>query len=90
MPTTITRDQLQQISDTLGNDDDFSVREDYSGRGMMNATCVGFVHDCSAFELGVAIGAVLGDDALDLRARTDSMGRSTITYFTNLTIAADD
>ena len=89
MPITITRDQLQQITDTLGDDDDFSVREDYSGRGMFDATCVGFVHDCSAFELGVAIGAILGDNALDLRARTDSMGRSTITYFPNLAIADD-
>jgi len=90
MTVTITRSQIQELTDAIGDDDDLDVRENYSGRGMYGATCVGFVHDCSAFALGVALGAILGDDALELRAESDSMGRSEITYFRNLVIATDD
>jgi hypothetical protein len=64
---------------------DYSVRS-YSGRGMYGRSCVGVVipRGESLIRIGVVLGAALGDDALDLEERTDSMGLDTIVYWPSL------
>lgn len=65
------------------------VRTNYSGRGMFGDTCVGIVLDVTMVELGVAIADCVTDKELRsyLRnsTRTDSMGHSTIAYWSGLT-----
>jgi hypothetical protein len=102
----ITNTQLDNLREALGDmsqpEFDFEVREDYSGRGMYNRECVGFVTD-SPLELHGAICAVLaeanaewdedtdfyGIDWFLLKPRADSMGRSSILYYSNLQLVDD-
>lgn len=87
---TITAAQLREIADAAELDFD-DVRVSYSGRGMFGERCVGFVHVGAATAIGAGLGAVLGLDATKrLRAASDSMGRSTITYFPGLQLAEGD
>ena len=82
---TITRPQLEQITDALDLDYD-DVREDYSGRSMYGRTCLGFTTDATAYRLGVIMARVLGDEADDLSCVSDSMGMGMIYYFPGLTV----
>lgn len=75
----------------------------YSGRGMYGATCVGYVGDdpiLFAFDLALATGGLSWSGPItpgDLRDEmeylgppcSDSMGRSTIWYWTRVTVAED-
>lgn len=70
---------------------EFTVRTDYSGRGMYNRPCIGF--DCDsiiamAMAIGAALESFLGEDLSlpywpDLFTASDSMGRGYILYFPN-------
>jgi hypothetical protein len=78
---------------------EFEVYEQYPGRGMYGRSCLGFTTD-SPLELHGAICAVLAEDATQafcddfdpnyeiewfrLRPSMDSMGLSSILYYTNL------
>ena len=61
------------------------IREDYSGRGMVGAECVGFVLESAdqAVILGAGIADVMELDGIPFikNARQDSMGRGIIIYF---------
>ncbi len=96
-------DTLAQFVDEYDPDDAF--RTDYSGRGMFGSTCFGYVgEDVSlvSFELAVVIAHLNngGDEPSldDIRSamadlgspRTDSMGRSTIYYWPNVSIVSSD
>ncbi len=90
MTFKITAAQLTAILDSLTEEgDEVDVRVEYSGRGMYDTTCVGFVGDGALeYALGRTMHQVLGEDALDAGyPRTDSMGRSTIVYFPRLQLA---
>ena len=77
------------------------VRLRYSGRGMYGASCVGYVGDdpiLFAFDLAVLTADIDRDDPImpsDLRDElehignpcSDSMGLSTIWYWTRVTVA---
>lgn len=93
----------EALEDLSAPELEFQVREDYSGRGMYNRECVGFVTD-SPLELHGAICAVLAeanaewDEAADfygidwfrLRPNIDSMARSSILYYSNLQLVDDE
>jgi hypothetical protein len=82
---------------------ELEVRNSYSGRGMYDNICIGFVTDASIPYLCMGIGAILADmyeadelvdvdgdmfEWFDLKTATDSMGFSTIVYFPNLSVEA--
>ncbi|TXH53642.1 MAG: hypothetical protein E6Q97_12815 [Desulfurellales bacterium] len=76
----------------LGYLDDLDVRTDYSGRGMYGETCLGLVTSQPMAILGWRFALVLDELGLDpyevlVKARTDSMGYDTITYFPGVTLA---
>jgi len=76
-----------------GDSDEVGVREDYSGRGMYGAKCLGFTvsSQAAAFRLMVGMTSVLGaDEAARIagRAATDSMGRDMIVYFPGVILDA--
>lgn len=90
---------IDTLSDFSRPGIEFEMQE-YSGRGMYGNKCVGFVTD-SPIVLHGAICAILaeqGKDAefdgndfpevawFDLIPETDSMGRSSILYYRNLSI----
>lgn len=77
---TDTFEQLTAAADTYN----VKVRADYSGRGMYDDTCIGFVYDHTA-DLIEFVAAVAGDfEELEFKgARQDSMGRAIIMYFPN-------
>jgi hypothetical protein len=93
----------EALEDLSAPELEFQVREDYSGRGMYESACVGFVTD-SPLELHGAICAILveanaewdedsdfhGLDWFLLKPRTDSMGRSSILYYPNLHLVDDN
>jgi hypothetical protein len=87
------------------SDDDFYgdyLTIDYSGRGMYGDSCIGVVCADPArvmFDLGMAIGERAANETgtrwWDLsesfkRARTDSMGLSSIVYWEGLTLASQE
>jgi hypothetical protein len=82
MPT-ITQEQIDNIVDDLGLDYEEGVYTNYSGRGMYGKTCVGFVLDSTdqILALGAALQEHLGTIPY---AAKDSMGYSTIIYFSQL------
>lgn len=90
MPEGPTVDQAEAIietaTDALGNwDNDYEVREDYSGRGMFGNTCVAITGDGSDSGIFVAIGYLIAsgelpDDASQWFHRSDSMGRGWVIY----------
>lgn len=78
---------------------DNEIRTDYSGRGMNGRTCVGYVGSdpiMFSFRLAVTLAEQINDpaelfDVEDMLERmdppfTDSMGRSTIYYWPNITL----
>lgn len=73
---TIPRNVWEQLQD------EYNVRNDYSGRGMYGETCFG-VSGADEFTLGVIFHRLMGDTAVELanRANTDTLGRGTIVYF---------
>jgi hypothetical protein len=87
----IDRDLFVDACEIAGLDED-GFRDDYSGRGMYDATCFGIVVDRlrDAFVLFAAMGeisATLDDDEcfdvaqLASKACVDDMGRGKIVYF---------
>ena len=93
---------LDTIADnamSLGNGD-VEVREDYSGRGMYGATCIGFVLSGGASELALGAAIVQAGQEEDLedglveylmrRAAHDSMGRDRIVYFPGVAVEHRD
>ena len=89
-----TDEQAEPDYDWGDNDSDaIEIREDYSGRGMYGATCIGFVVSSqrTVFRLIACMTEVLGlDQTLDItrKAATDSMGRDMIVYFPGVTLDA--
>lgn len=87
---------LHELDDLVDRCQDWGieidVRPNYSGRGMMGNTCVGFVTD-KPFAMGYVLGMVAqavetetGDlpdwhDIVIAGAREDSMGYATIVYW---------
>jgi hypothetical protein len=92
----LTRDQFDSIKDQV-EDFDYNarVRAHYSGRGMYGRTCIGVVHDDANTPAAFLyiLAEELGRDFLDLLAEVgsaqDSMGLSTITYFSGLSVEGD-
>lgn len=78
----------------LGDDEDV-LREDYSGRFMYGAECLGIVHAPHGGDIGkfyIYLAQYLDADvACELAdaARTDSMGLDTITYWPGVTLEAE-
>jgi hypothetical protein len=90
MAEGITRDELNEIIE-MAELDESAVRENYSGRGMYGAECLGIAaeSDDETLLFALAVGQVLGFDRAFtvLRdSRSDSMGRGTITYFPRIKI----
>jgi hypothetical protein len=87
---TVTASELDDIADALNLDPDDCIRTDYSGRGMYDQTCVGFVvADSDLLMLGVVLADILGAGRATIlarNARTDSMGRDTIVYFPGVAV----
>lgn len=88
--TPFDEDELLDALDSVGAD--CEIRADYSGRAMFGDECFGIVHNGADVLIGVAFACLIGDDylvaaELAQAARTDSMGRSTITYFPGWTLA---
>jgi hypothetical protein len=86
MTNTISLELLEELAQEVSGD----VRTDYSGRGMYGKTCVGIVvDDVDLLELGAAIAETIEDEelrkALISGSRTDSMGYSTIVYWSRVT-----
>ena len=87
-----TDEQAERDYDWGDSDSDaIEIREDYSGRGMYGATCLGFVVSSqrTVMRLVACMTEVLGlDMALDVirKASTDSMGRDMIVYFPGVTL----
>lgn len=97
MKLVLTRDQFDNIQyETEGFDADVEFRIHYSGRGMYGTECVGVIaRDPNTPTAFLAIVAKeLDMDFLDLlselHGEQDSMGRSTITYWRDLTVEGDD
>jgi hypothetical protein len=105
--TTISRLQLDAILEAAelyetGTDDDLRsgvddlvyVSEAYSGRGMYDATCLGFTlsSHANAYRLTAAMGAILGAAKarqIASKAATDIMGLDDmILYFPGVTLDA--
>lgn len=78
----VSTTQLQDLAARV----DGEVSWNYSGRSMFGRTCVGIVHDINDIAFGVQLAQVFEDEAEELAndARTDSMGRSSITYFPSI------
>ena len=100
--TAYSFDLIKKIADyaeELANDE-FEVRWDYSGRGMYGTQCFGIVGGTNvpvAFGAAVAQVAADGDSVAEdflydvLRGMsTDSMGRSTIYYWSNIQLDEAD
>lgn len=101
-----SQESLDAILERLYDYDigEVEVRTDYSGRGMYNKECIGFVVDNSVYFLMALTAAliemnnpVMYDEAFadapewsDLRTSQDSMGLSTIVYFPNWELDTDD
>ncbi len=86
----ITAAQLVRILDILNEEgDEVTLRTDYSGRSMYDATCIGFVGDGALeYALGRTMHEVLGDDVYDIGyPASDNMGRSQIVYFPKVELA---
>jgi hypothetical protein len=105
----ITRERLNKILDvvvnTFGVDDsdyDDVVRENYSGRGMYDRECVGFVvAPREQAALGAAIALAYADEPEDspehggaarllANARVDSVAFDVIVYFPGVTLEETD
>lgn len=88
---------LHTALDATGLDEaDYTIRNDYSGRGMYGDTCfaIDMADMTQAFQLIAAFGAELADDAfqgqeLARRARTDSMGFDIVLYFPGVQLVED-
>jgi len=78
----LTKEQADSIAEVLTEELDYEaeVREDYSGRGMYGATCVGIITDAPLVLVGWAAGYVGITDVAYLPMCTDNMGLSTIVY----------
>jgi hypothetical protein len=98
---TITRDEITDAAELIDlyeaddqSDEGFSIREEYSGRGMFGTTCAGIDLDSDeVLPFVAALTALLTErdrlgDALSLasKARTDSMGSDVVLYWPGVTI----
>jgi len=89
MNMEITREQADDIASGV----DGEVYDDYSGRYMYGATCVGFSGDFTDFALAVAMSRVLDEYELESLAemvRSDSMGLGVVVYFPGLKLADEE
>lgn len=92
----IDRSRWNELLDLMGRSGETGfVHENYSGRGMYGARCLGIVvgNMNEAFKFFIIAGMVLDvDDVRELaeNARTDNMGYDMIVYFPNCTISEDD
>lgn len=93
----LDRDQWDNIKYRVEDfDPDVSFRPRYSGRGMYGRTCLGVVHDDGNTPAAFLyiLAEELGEDFLDLLSRVgsarDSMGFSTITYYSGITVEGAD
>lgn len=63
----------------------------YSGRGMYGQKCVGVPTDnITEFTLGVWLALALGEEANQLHARVDGLGRGMIVYFPSVSWPGND
>ena len=91
MKQKLTNSDLNILQDFCDNHD-YELREDYSGRYMYGRSCIGFVADCSGFEVAMNLASFLTemeeDDLLaafqNTGVRSDQMGLSYIFYFPNM------
>lgn len=92
---------IEQINELDVLDDEIEVRTDYSGRGMYGKECIGFVtKEYSTFLMALTVVLINSmryaslDNTIEWSeltdVRTDSMGLSTIVYFPDWHLDADD
>jgi len=87
----ITKEQSKALEEFC-EDHDYDYRPDYSGRGMMGRTCIGFVTDDTEFKLAMSLVCHFGRDAemvdvfVQSSSASDDMGKSTIIYFPNVSV----
>jgi hypothetical protein len=84
----IRQDQVDLLQDFC-DEHDYNFRERYSGRGMHDKECIGFIIDGSSYEFAMAlINSIDDDELLDMFKSQvpakDSMGLYTILYFRNI------
>lgn len=89
---TLSQNELELLREAANNHN-MQLREDYSGRSMYGALCVGFVYDDLGDFLSALVDIAIDDydfaSTLASRACTDSMGLSTIVYFPRLTVSQE-
>lgn len=83
----LTEDQCALLEE-FANQESLTIREDYSGRGMMGSTCFGFVSEGLPYSFLIRLGQFLAENeelnliqSLTDSCRSDSMGYDFITYF---------
>ena len=89
--------ELEDVIREAACNSGFSIRSDYSGRGMFGRECFGVVADASVGKFVATILRYIDDsDILEELSRlledmrTDSMGLSTIFYFPNWELEETD
>jgi hypothetical protein len=90
---SVPRSLIEDCADYAGLDPEVAIRDDYSGRGMYHATCLGIVYDRLGDLLGFVAGLIANDeDHLEWisRVRQDNMGMSMIAYWPGVSIAEDE
>lgn len=91
MPT-LTKEAVETIRSLLDDDGiDYSIRTDYSGRGMHGKTCFAIVTPCSSWIIALALFVKNPkidpdvrenlEDCLEQAPEEDSMGRSSKVYY---------
>lgn len=91
MPT-LTKEAVETIRSLLDDDGiDYSIRTDYSGRGMYGKTCFAIITPCSLWRLALALFVQNPkidpdvrenlEDCFDSEPREDNMGRNSQVYY---------
>lgn len=93
---TLTEEQLDLLR-YFCDDNDYRLREDYSGRCMFGKDCVGIVTDDGGFEVAMKMVAAFRDEDnelldifMDASSRQDSMGLSRIIYFPGISVPVEE
>ncbi len=83
----LTEDQCALLEE-FANQESLSIREDYSGRGMMGSKCFGFVIESQPYAVMIRLGQFLAENeelnliqSLTDSCRFDNMGYDVIVYF---------
>jgi len=93
---SVIRDAVYQAEVGFEESVDEIIRPTYSGRGMYGRECLGLIFrdDAEAFRFAIGIGALIGEGRIEGlddpyvwgSPSVDSMGRSTIYYWTSIEV----